>query len=219
MSIAQNLQEVKTACQPLTLVAVSKFHPAALVQEAYDAGQRIFGESRVQELLEKQQCLPQDIAWHFIGHLQPNKVKYIAPFISLIHAIDTPKLLAEVNKQGAKCGRVIPVLMQLHIATEETKFGFSPDELDAYLASLQWREYTNVQISGIMCMASNVEDEAQIAAEFDKAHQYFLHAKALYFKDSPDFATCSWGMSGDFPIAMQHGSTMVRVGTRIFGAR
>ena len=149
------------------LVAVSKYHPASMIQEAYNGGQRIFGESHVQELMQKQEVLPKDIEWHFIGHLQTNKVKYIAPFISLIHAVDSEHLLKEIDKQAKKCGRVIPVLMQVHVAKEETKFGFLSDELLAFMQSNAWQQYENVSIEGLMCMATNTDDEAQIASEYE----------------------------------------------------
>ena len=201
------------------LVAVSKFHPAEAVRGAYDAGCRIFGESHVQELREKQQILPEDIEWHFIGHLQTNKVKYIAPFVSLIHAIDTPHLLREVEKQAAKCGRVIPCLLQLHVAQEETKFGFTPDECMEFLSEGEWRQMTHVRLSGIMCMATNTDDEEQIRGEFRRAHDFFLKAKEMFFADTDSFCECSMGMSEDWKIAVSEGSTLIRVGTAIFGPR
>ena len=201
------------------LVAVSKFHPAEAVRGAYDAGCRIFGESHVQELREKQQILPEDIEWHFIGHLQTNKVKYIAPFVSLIHAIDTPHLLREVEKQAAKCGRVIPCLLQLHVAQEKTKFGFTPDECMEFLSEGEWRQMTHVRLSGIMCMATNTDDEEQIRGEFRRAHDFFLKAKEMFFADTDSFCECSMGMSEDWKIAVSEGSTLIRVGTAIFGPR
>lgn len=205
--------------QGTRLVAVSKFHPEAAIQEAYEAGQRIFGESHVQELQRKHDVLPQDIEWHFIGHLQTNKVKYIAPYVALIHAIDTPHLLAEVSKQGIKCGRRIPCLLQLHVAQEETKFGFTPDEAEDFLRQGEWRQMAGAEIRGIMCMASNVDDEEQVAHEFDIAHNFFLHARETYFSGQPSFCECSWGMSDDYPIALRHGATLVRIGSKIFGQR
>lgn len=220
MSVSSRLDSVRAKVpEGVTLVAVSKYHPLEALKEAYDSGQRIFGESRVQELQEKQPLMPNDVEWHFIGHLQANKVKYIAPYITLIHAVDTPKLLEEISRQGLKCGRQIPVLLQLHVATEETKYGFSTEDAEAYLASNAWRELAGARIDGIMCMASNVDDEAQIAGEFDKAHEFFLHARQTYFADAPHFEKCSWGMSGDMHIAVRHGANLVRVGSDIFGAR
>ncbi len=218
--IADRLKEINEQLPAETrLVAVSKYHPASAVVEAYEAGQRVFGESHVQELQKKRDELPQDIEWHFIGHLQTNKVKYIAPYIALIHAVDTPKLLAEISKQGLKVGRRIPCLLELHIAQEESKYGFSINECDQFLQSGEWKALTGAEIHGIMCMASFIENEQQIASEFEKAHQFFLHAKQTYFADKSYFKECSWGMSHDFPLAIQHGSTLIRVGTRIFGER
>lgn len=210
------------------LVAVSKYHPCEAILEAYDAGQRIFGESRVQELQEKQVVLPHDIEWHFIGHLQVNKVKYIAPYISLIHAVDSLKLLTEIDKQCARhederiergLSAKIRVLLQLHVAQEETKFGFTPSECKAFLASGEWRSLHHVEIAGVMCMASNTDDEEQIASEFKTAYDFFEFARERYFADVESFCECSWGMSDDYPIAIDHGSTLVRVGSYIFGPR
>ena len=201
-------------------MAVSKFHPEEALMEAYDAGQRVFGESHVQEMQRKYEALPKDIEWHFIGHLQTNKVKYIAPYVSLIHAVDTPKLLAEISKQGIRCGRRIPCLLQLHVAQEETKFGFSVEEAEDFLKGGEWREMEGAEIRGIMCMASLTDDEQQIAREFETARQFYAHARAQYFKEEgSQFCECSWGMSDDYPIAIQHGSTMIRVGSKIFGQR
>ena len=188
-----------------------------MIQEAYDGGQRIFGESHVQELVQKYDILPKDIEWHFIGHLQTNKVKYIAPFVSLIHAVDSEHLLREIDKQAKKCGRVIPVLMQVHVAKEETKFGFLPDELLAFMQSGAWQQYENVSIEGLMCMATNTDDEVEIANEFEQAQQLFEMVNAKWLNGK--WKTRSWGMSDDYPIAVQHGSNMVRIGSLIFGER
>lgn len=218
--VSERINSIKKALpEGVRLVAVSKYHPASLIREAYDGGQRIFGESHVQELREKQQILPEDIEWHFIGHLQTNKVKYIAPFVSLIHAIDTPHLLREVEKQAAKCGRVIPCLLQLHVAQEETKFGFTPDECMEFLSEGEWRQMPHVRLSGIMCMATNTDDEEQIRGEFRRAHDFFLKAKEMFFADTDSFCECSYGMSDDWKIAVSEGSTLIRVGTAIFGPR
>ena len=198
-------------------MAVSKYHPVEMIQEAYDGGQRIFGESHVQELVQKYDILPKDIQWHFIGHLQTNKVKYIAPFVSLIHAVDSEHLLREIDKQAKKCGRVIPVLMQVHVAKEETKFGFLPDELLAFMQSGAWQQYENVSIEGLMCMATNTDDEVEIANEFEQAQQLFEMVNAKWLNGK--WKTRSWGMSDDYPIAVQHGSNMVRIGSLIFGER
>ena len=215
-----HLNEVRaTVKQGVELVAVSKFHPAALIKEAYDQGQRIFGESRVQELQAKHEALPADIQWHFIGHLQPNKVKYIAPYISLIHAVDSYKLLAEINKQAAKHDRVIPCLLELHIAQEESKYGFTLEACTALLEDGAWRALKNVQIAGLMCMASNTPDIVQVRSEFHQARVYFDELKQRFFADDPHFCERSWGMSHDYDVAMDEGATLVRVGTAIFGER
>lgn len=215
-----HLNEVRaTVKRGVELVAVSKFHPAALIKEAYDQGQRIFGESRVQELQAKHEALPADIQWHFIGHLQPNKVKYIAPYISLIHAVDSYKLLAEINKQAAKHDRVIPCLLELHIAQEESKYGFTPEACTALLEDGAWRALKNVQIAGLMCMASNTPDMVQVRSEFHQARVYFDELKQRFFADDPHFCERSWGMSHDYGVAMDEGATLVRVGTAIFGER
>lgn len=215
-----HLNEVRaTVKQGVELVAVSKFHPAALIKEAYDQGQRIFGESRVQELQAKHEALPADIQWHFIGHLQPNKVKYIAPYISLIHAVDSYKLLAEINKQAAKHDRVTPCLLELHIAQEESKYGFTPEACTALLEDGAWRALKNVQIAGLMCMASNTPDMVQVRSEFHQARVYFDELKQRFFADDPHFCERSWGMSHDYDVAMDEGATLVRVGTAIFGER
>lgn len=220
MNLSEKINKIqKTLPTGVRLVAVSKYHPASLIQEAYDAGQRIFGESHVQELVAKHDALPKDIEWHFIGHLQTNKVKYIAPFVSLIHAVDSERLLIEIDKQAKRCGRTIPVLLQVHVAKETTKFGFTPDELLNFMENGDWRQYTNIRFSGIMCMATNTEDEALIASEFEQAKTLFHRIKEKYFSDSDTFNECSWGMSGDYPIAIEHGSTLIRIGSMIFGER
>ena len=205
--------------QSVRLVAVSKFHPIEALQEAYDCGQRVFGESRVQELQAKHAALPQDIEWHFIGHLHQNKVKYIAPYVSLIHAVDSLRLLQEINRQALRCGRVIPCLLELHIAQEESKYGFTPKACEEMLAAGEWIELAGVQIAGLMCMASNTDDEALIRSEFHLAHELYKRYKALYFADKDFFKECSWGMSHDYPIAVEEGATLVRVGSYIFGER
>lgn len=222
--VTENINRIKqTLPEGVRLVAVSKYHPASLIQEAYDGGQRIFGESHVQELVQKYEVLPKDIEWHFIGHLQTNKVKYIAPFVSLIHAVDSEHLLREIDKQAKRCQRTIPVLLQVHVAKEETKYGFTPDELLAFMESGVWRQYTNVCLSGLMCMATNTDDEALIASEFERARELFetIQNNSLAPCTSPPapWNICSWGMSSDYPIAIKHGSTMVRIGSMIFGER
>lgn len=201
------------------LVAISKYHPNEYIQAAYDEGQRIFGESHEQELRQKHTSLPQDIHWHFIGHLQTNKVKYIAPYVTMIEAVDSLKLLREIDKQAERCGRTIDVLLELHIAEEETKYGLTPDACRQLLADGEWRQLKHVRICGLMMMASYVDDEAQIRSEFRQGHELFDELKARYFADAPYFRERSWGMSHDYPIAVEEGSTMVRVGTTIFGPR
>ena len=205
--------------QTTQLVAVSKFHPAEAIKEAYDAGQRIFGESKVKELEEKHTILPKDIEWHFIGQVQTNKVKYIAPYISMIHAVDSYKLLAEINKQAAKADRIIPCLLEIHIAQEETKFGFTPEECKEMLKDGSWKELKNVCISGIMGMATNTDDVAMIESEFTKLAAYFNELKSTVFKDCDSFRELSMGMSDDYHLAIKHGSTLVRIGSKIFGIR
>lgn len=218
--VAKNLHEVlDTLPDGVKLIAISKFHPKEYIEVAYREGQRIFGESHEQELAGKVKSLPKDIEWHFIGHLQTNKVKYIAPYISMIEAVDTVKLLKEINKQAAKHNRVINVLLELHIAEEESKYGFTPDACREFLKSGEWRELKNLHISGLMMMASNVEDQEQIRKEMTFASNLFDELKASYFSDDPEFKERSWGMSHDYSIAVKCHSTMVRVGTAIFGPR
>ena len=179
----------------------------------------MFGESHEQELRQKHEQLPQDIEWHFIGHLQTNKVKYIVPYITMIEAVDSLKLLREIEKQAAKAGRVVKVLLELHIAEEATKYGLTPDALRQLLSDGEWRQMSHVHICGLMMMASNVDDEQQIAAEFQQAADLFDEVKLQFFAADDAFCERSWGMSADFPIAVTHGSTMVRIGTDIFGPR
>ncbi|MBQ9231888.1 MAG: YggS family pyridoxal phosphate-dependent enzyme [Prevotella sp.] len=205
--------------QGVRLVAISKYHPNEYIEAAYQEGQRMFGESHEQELRQKVESLPKDIQWHFIGHLQTNKVKYIAPYITMIEAVDSLKLLKEIDKQATKNGRVIDVLLELHIAEEETKYGLTPDACRQLLAEGEWRSLSHVRICGLMMMASYVEDESQIRSEFRIARQLFDELKTQYFADEPSFCERSWGMSHDYPIAVEEGSTMVRVGTTIFGPR
>ena len=205
--------------QGVRLVAISKYHPNEYIEAAYDEGQRIFGESHEQELRLKHETLPKDISWHFIGHLQTNKVKYIAPYVTMIEAVDSLKLLREIEKQAAKNGRVIDVLLELHIAEEETKYGLTDEALFELLDSGEWREMQHVRICGLMMMASYVDDEHQIRSEFRHAKQLFDEVKTRYFSDADYFCERSWGMSHDYLIAVEEGSTMVRIGTTIFGPR
>lgn len=218
--IANNLQDVIAELPAdVQLVAVSKYQPMKYIEEAYECGQRVFGESKAQELVAKHEALPKDIEWHFIGHLQSNKIKYIAPFISLIHSVDSYKLLEEIDRQAEKCGRIIPCLLQIHIATEETKFGFSIDECTAMLQDGEWKKLHHVSLCGLMGMASNVDDERQIRTEFETLHTYYNKVKQEFFADSSAFMELSMGMSHDYPIAIQCGATLVRVGSKIFGDR
>ena len=219
-TIRDNLQQVLSQLpQGVRLVAVSKYHPVEALAEAYAAGQRIFGESHVQELTMKHGLLPDDIRWHFIGHLQTNKVKHIAPFIDMIEAVDSPRLLYEINRQAVRCGRMIRVLLELHIAEEETKYGFTLDGCREYLLSGEWKSFDHVQLCGLMMMASNTDDVQQINSEFQLAEEFFHEVKQRFFAFDDAFCERSWGMSHDFPLAVAHGSTLVRVGTRIFGER
>ncbi len=215
--IAQNIQTIEdqlpTGCN---LIVVSKYRGVEEIEAAYASGQRLFAENRVQALLERKEALPADIEWHLIGHLQTNKVKYITPFISMIHAVDSIKLLQEINKEAAKSNRVIPCLVQLHIAQEETKFGFDAGELDAFFVAYQNGNMTHVTLSGLMAMASNTDDRSQIAAEFAQVQSLFRTVKDKYFPDQAEFCELSIGMSSDYDIAIAHGSTLVRVGSAVF---
>lgn len=218
--VALSLLKVRNSLPSgIRLVAVSKFHSMDKILAAYNEGQRVFGESHERELSQKAEALPKDIEWHFIGHLQTNKVKYIAPYIRMIDAVDTMKLLREVNKQAAKCHRTIDVLLELHIAEEATKYGFSMDGLWGVLERGEHKELPNVRICGLMTMATQTDDEAQIAKEFATAAVFFDKVKERFFASDEAFRERSWGMSHDYPIAIKHQSTMVRVGTMIFGER
>lgn len=220
VDVAGNLKKVLADLpEGVRLVAISKFHPKEYIEAAYNAGQRVFGESHEQEIKEKVEQLPKDIEWHFIGHLQTNKVKYIAPYISMIEAVDSVKLMKEINKQAAKHNRVIDILLELHIAEEETKYGFSLDACREMLRGGEWRDLHNVRICGVMMMASNVPDEVQIRKEMTMAWDFFNELKRDFFTEAPWFKERSWGMSHDYKIAVQCHSTMVRVGTAIFGPR
>ena len=201
------------------LVAISKYHPNEYIEAAYAEGQRIFGESHEQELRQKHVSLPKDIEWHFIGHLQTNKVKYIAPYVTMVEAVDSLKLLREINKQAERCGRVIKVLLELHIAEEATKYGLTLDACRELLEAGEWREMQHVRICGLMMMASLTDDREQIRREMQTARDFFDEVKANYFDADADFCERSWGMSDDYPIALETGSTMVRIGTAIFGPR
>ncbi len=215
-----NLKQVLASLpRDVRLVAISKYHPNEYIEAAYAEGQRIFGESHEQELRQKHKTLPKDIQWHFIGHLQTNKVKYIAPYVTMIEAVDSLKLLREIDKQAANCKRVIDVLLEMHIAEEETKYGLTPEALRQLLADGEWRELQHVRICGLMMMASYVDDTVQIRSEFQLAQSLFDEVKMQYFADCDYFCERSWGMSHDYLIAVKEGSTMVRIGTTIFGPR
>jgi pyridoxal phosphate enzyme (YggS family) len=203
----------------VTLVAVSKTKPASAIRELYNQGQRHFGENKVQELVAKAEELPKDIQWHLIGHLQRNKVKYIAPFVHLIHSVDSLELLQEINKQAAKANRTIDCLLQIFIATEETKFGLSIEELNALLTSPEYAQMPHIRILGLMGMASNVDDEAQVKREFASLKQLHTQIKQRYFENDPLFDILSMGMSTDHDLAIAEGSTMVRIGSLLFGSR
>jgi pyridoxal phosphate enzyme (YggS family) len=216
--IAERIKSISdTLPKGVTLIAVSKYHPKEAIETAYHAGQRDFGESKAQDLLKKHQELPDDIRWHFIGHLQSNKIKYIAPFVHLIHSIDSYRLLQEVNKHGAKVGRKIPCLLQIHIAQEDTKFGFTPEECIQMLENNEWHTLENVEIRGVMCMASNTDDTELIRSEFASVQQLFENLKKRFFNKNNDrFNIMSAGMSDDYTIAIANGSTHIRIGSGIF---
>ncbi|MDF2436436.1 MAG: YggS family pyridoxal phosphate-dependent enzyme [Bacteroidota bacterium] len=219
MSIAENLFEIKSSLpKDVTLIAVTKTHPPEKLMEVYDAGHRIFGENKVQEMVDKYEALPKDIQWHLIGHLQTNKVKYIAPFVSLIHSVDSLKLLQEINKQALKNNRIIDCLLQIYIANEETKFGLSFEEAEALISSEQLKDLKNIKVTGFMGMASNTDDQEQIRREFRSLKSFFTkHSPFLTFNFS--LLTLSMGMSSDYSIAIEEGSNMIRVGSAIFGKR
>jgi len=217
MSVAENLKSIsKTIPAHVQLVAISKTKPAEVVMEAYHAGQRVFGENKVQEMVAKYEVMPKDIQWHLVGHLQTNKVKYIAPFVSLIHSVDSQKLLEAIDKEAAKKGRVLDCLLQVHIAQEETKFGFDRDELLALVNSGALASFTHVRVVGLMGMASFTDDRSQVRKEFRGLHQLFLEMQPIF---GLQFTRLSMGMSGDYVLAIEEGSTMVRVGSSIFGER
>lgn len=205
--------------QSVTLVAVSKFHPVDSLMQAYEAGQRVFGESRAQELVQKAAVMPDDVKWHFIGHLQTNKVKAVVPIVSLIHSIDSEKLLLAVNEEAAKLDKVVDVLLELHVAQEETKYGFDRQALAKCAADGLFRKCGNVRVCGVMGMATNTDDEQEIRREFRRIVDVFRSLKAGEMSRNPDFKEISMGMSDDYRIALAEGSTMVRVGSHIFGPR
>lgn len=203
----------------VTLIAVSKTKPESDILTLYELGQRHFGENWAQELRQKHEDLPKDICWHFIGHLQTNKIKYIIPYVHLIHSIDSFHLLEEVNRQAEKCGRVVPCLLQFHIATEETKFGFSLEECFQMIENQEFKKLQNIELRGVMGMSSVTDDQSQIRREFAQLRTYYDELKQNFFSHQDSFKEISMGMSGDYPIAIEEGSTMIRVGSAIFGAR
>lgn len=216
--IQNNLAKIKaTIPSHVTLVAISKTKPVEDILSLYNTGHKIFGENKVQELVSKYEEMPKDIQWHLVGHLQTNKVKYISPFVTLIHSVDSLKLLKEINKEGAKCHRKIPVLLQVYIAKEETKFGLDENELEEILK--QKDLFTNILFCGFMGMATNTDDENLVRNEFKSLKILYNKIKSTYFYNDPNFKEISMGMSGDYLLAMEEGSTMVRVGSSIFGVR
>ena len=218
--VKENLKKIReTIPSGVLLVAVSKTKPVEDLQEAYDAGQRVFGENHALEMRDKHEVLPKDIDWHFIGHLQTNKIKYIVSYVKLIHSIDTFNLLQAVNKEAVKHNRVVDCLLQFHIAEEETKFGLSMEEAEEILNSEVFKAMKNVRICGVMGMATNTDDMTQVRKEFHHLKEIFTTLKSKYFADCEWFKEISMGMSHDYPIAIEEGSTMVRVGSKIFGER
>lgn len=215
--VAQYKKVRNTIPENVTLVAVSKTYPSSVIKEVYDAGQRIFGENRPQELREKYELLPKDIRWHMIGHLQTNKVKYIAPFVELIHSVDSDRLLSVIDSEAMKNGRVIDVLLEVHVAVEDTKSGWDADELRLYLSEGKWRQYKNVRIKGLMTVASQTDDEEVISHEFRVVREMFKEFADEYFGSQMD--TISMGMTHDYLTAMDCGANMVRIGSLIFGDR
>ena len=219
-SIAENLKQIADSLpEGVKLVAVSKTKPVEAIEEAYNAGQRVFGENRAQEVAEKYEVLPKDIEWHLIGHLQTNKVKYVAGFVAMIHGVESLKLLETIDKEAKKHNRVISCLLQFHVAQEETKFGLNMEEAKALLESESYAEMKNVRIEGVMGMATNTENLTQVREEFRHLRRIFDELKQQYFIGKPEFKELSMGMSGDYKMAVEEGSTMVRVGSSIFGAR
>jgi len=220
MGVKDKIIELKTTLsENCTLVAVSKTKPSRLIHEAYASGHRDFGENKVQELVEKYEELPKDIRWHMIGHLQRNKVKYLASFVHLVHGIDSLKLLKEVNKQAANNHRIINCLLQIHIADEATKFGLNTDELDDLLSSDEFAQLSNIKIVGLMGMATNTQNRPQVVSEFEALKALFDKLQKGSFSSNVDLTHLSMGMSGDYPLALKAGSNMIRVGSKIFGER
>ncbi|MBR6601842.1 MAG: YggS family pyridoxal phosphate-dependent enzyme [Bacteroidaceae bacterium] len=220
MSVAEQITSLrKELPRGVSLLAISKYQPIEAIQEAYDAGQRMFGENHIQEMAAKAAVLPKDIEWHFTGHVQTNKIKYMAPFVSLVHAVDSFRLLREIDKHAAKHNRCIDCLLQIHIAQEDTKYGLTIDECRQLLANEPWRELEHIRITGLMAMGSNTDDMEQVRHEFRKMKQLFDELQTTYFPDEPSFCQLSEGMTDDYPIAIEEGSTLVRIGSMIFGER
>lgn len=220
MSIAEQVNRLRHDLpEGVNLLAISKYQPIEALQEAYDAGQRMFGENHIMEMAAKAKALPDDIEWHFTGHVQTNKIKYMVPFVSLIHAVDSFRLLREIDKHAARHGRVIDCLLQIHVAQEDTKYGFTIDECRALLANEPWRELHHTNICGLMAMGSNTDDMEQVRHEFRQVKALFDELKATYFAHAPSFRHISEGMTDDYPIAIEEGSTIVRIGSMIFGDR
>lgn len=220
MDIAKNIEKIKSALpEVVKLIAVSKTKPNEMILEAYHSGHKIFGENKAQELIRKQEELPKDIEWHFIGHLQSNKAKYIAPFVSMVHGIDSYKILKTINKEARKNDRLIPCLLQFHIAEEESKFGLTEDDAKEILESEAYKNMEHVSIVGVMGMATFTDDTEKVRKEFQKLKSIFGNLKKNYFADKPEFKEISMGMSDDYLLAVEEGSTIVRVGSKIFGER
>lgn len=220
MSVAEQITRLqKELPEGVNLLAISKYQPIEAIQEAYDAGQRMFGENHIQEMAAKAAALPKDIQWHFTGHVQTNKIKYMAPFVSLVHAVDSFRLLREIDKHAAKHERRIDCLLQIHIAQEDTKYGLTVDECRQLLANEPWKELEHVRITGLMAMGSNTDDMEQVRHEFRQIKSLFDELKEKYFANEPSFCQLSEGMTDDYPIAIEEGSTIVRIGSMIFGER
>ncbi len=220
MSVAEQITRLqKELPEGVNLLAISKYQPIEAIQEAYDAGQRMFGENHIQEMAAKATVLPKDIQWHFTGHVQTNKIKYMAPFVSLVHAVDSFRLLREIDKHAAKHERCIDCLLQIHIAQEDTKYGLTVDECRQLLANEPWKELEHVRITGLMAMGSNTDDMEQVRHEFRQIKSLFDELKEKYFANEPSFCQLSEGMTDDYPIAIEEGSTIVRIGSMIFGER
>ncbi len=220
MSVAEQITRLqKELPEGVNLLAISKYQPIETLQEAYDAGQRMFGENHIQEMAAKAAALPKDIQWHFTGHVQTNKIKYMAPFVNLIHAVDSFRLLREIDKHAAKHERCIDCLLQIHIAQEETKYGLSVDECRHLLSEEPWRELQHVRITGLMAMGSNTDDMEQVRNEFKQIKNLFDELKEKHFANEPSFCQLSEGMTDDYPIAIEEGSNIVRIGSMIFGER